>query len=125
MAYHVFWQIPQEVLCLELTGDATITDFTQINEAILHYLGDDSTEQRVVLLIDATQSGRVPAAFAQLKASQTYTQRYDLKMIAVASTDKFIRLMMMLTFNLCKPGLRFFNSVDHALEFAQRVSYER
>src|SRR5690349_17316176 len=118
MTYRIFWQIPQEVLCLELIGESTMKDFDQINLAILQQLGADSAEQRVVLLIDITQSSRVPSAFAQLKTSQTYTLRDDLRMIAVAGNNKFMRLMMMLTFNLCKPGLRFFDNTDSALEFA-------
>ncbi len=122
MAYRVFWVIPQQVLCLELEGDLSLHDFNQINQAVIEQLGDETIERQLTLLIDITRPGRVPQAFDQLRASQTYVQRYDLKSVLVAGTNKFMRLMILLTFNLCRPSLRFFDNTDQALKVAQRTN---
>ena len=121
MAYRVFWHVPQQILCLELEGDLTLDDFNQINRAVNDHLGrDDGAERRIALVIDITRPGKTPQAFAQLQASQTYAERRDLKFIFVAGRNKFMRLMVMLTFNLCRQGLRFFENMDQALAVAQR-----
>lgn len=122
MAYRVFWRVARQTLCLELQGDLTVSDFNLINQAVIDHMGNESDKQRITLLIDITRPGKIPQAFAQLKASQTYVLRRDLKFIVVAGTNKFMRLMMMLTFNLCRPSLRFFDTMEQALAFAQRVT---
>ena len=121
MAYRVFWRVPHHTLCLELEGDLTLDDFNLINRAIIDHLGGETTDRRIALVVDITRPGSIPQAFAQLKASQTYVLRHDLKFILVAGSNKFMRLMMLLTFNLCRPSLRFFDNVDQALTFVQRV----
>lgn len=121
MAYQVFWKIPEQLLCLQLEGDLSLDNFNEINNCITDLLGEENANRRLTLLIDITRPGRVPQAFARLKASQTYVARSDLKFILVVGTNKFLRLMMLLTFNLCKPGLMFFDKMDDALNFAQKA----
>jgi hypothetical protein len=122
MAYKIFWQVPQQVLCMELEGNLNLDHFNQINQMVVDLLDDKDTDQPVTLLVDITRPGKIPQAFAQLKESQTYASRHDLKFIVVAGNDKFMRLMMLLTFNLCRPSLRFFDNIDQGLKFAQRIS---
>jgi hypothetical protein len=117
MAYRVFWQVPQQVLCVELEGAVSLDDFIQINQAVHDHLGDEKTNRSVALLVDITRPGNTPQAFQQLKASQTYVLRRDLRFILVVGSNKFMRLMMMLIFNLCKPSLRFFDNMAPALTF--------
>jgi hypothetical protein len=100
----------------------SIDSFHQINQAIVEQLDSKEPSQQVTLLIDITRPGKVPQAFAQLKESQTYLHRRDLKFIIVAGNDKFMRLMMLLTFNLGRPILRFFDNFDQGLKFAQKMS---
>src|SRR5229473_988463 len=98
MAYRVFWQDPQQVLCVELEGPVNLHDFIQIYQAVIVYLGDEKTNRSVALLVDITRLGNTPQAFQQLKVSQTYVTRRDLRFILVVGSNKFMRLMMMLTF---------------------------
>lgn len=120
MAYRVFWQIPHQIICVELEGNLTLNDFQQINQDILEHLGSENRERPVTLVIDVTRPSTTPQAFAQLNASQTYTLRRDLKFILVVGSNKLMRLMMLLTFNLCKPSLRFFDTIDEVSLFIQR-----
>ena len=121
MAYKVFWQIPQQVLYHKLEGDLSLDDFSQINQVIWDHLGEETTYQHTALLIDISRPGRTPQDFAALRASQTYMLRNDLKFILVVGSNKLMRLMMLLTFNLSKPGVRFFDDLEQGLGMAQRL----
>ncbi len=121
MAHQVFWRVPHQTLCVVLEGDLSIEDFHQLNRKILGELGEESANRCIALIVDITRPGSIPQAFAQLKASQTYVSRRDLKFILVAGSNKFMRLMMLLTFNLCRPSLRFFDTIDQASAFVQMV----
>ncbi|MBX3064701.1 MAG: hypothetical protein KF726_17090 [Anaerolineae bacterium] len=74
---------------------------------------------QIALVVDITELKQVPTAYSQLKATQTYLSRPELRAVLVAGNNKLLRLMMMLIFNLSKPTLRFFDSVAQALEFAE------
>jgi hypothetical protein len=121
MSYQVCWEIPEQVLCLELIGDLSLEDFVEVNRLITARLNDDIGDKRIILLVDISRSASMPRAFEQLKASQTYLMRQDLKFILVAGTSKFMRLMMTLTFNLCRPSLMFFEDKTRAMQFAQKT----
>jgi hypothetical protein len=119
MAHQVFWHVPQQILGLELEGDLSLDHFDRINEDITNHLNGCGGDQHI-LLVDITRPATVPRLFARLKASQTYTVRNDVRFILVAGNNKLMRLMMMLTFNLCRPTLIFFDTVELALDFAAR-----
>ena len=127
MTYRVFWQIPQQILCVELEGDLSISDFNHINRAVTDHLGAETANPHVALVVDITRPGQVPTAVIQLRETQTYVLRQDLNVILVAGSNKFLRLMMLLTFNLCRPSLKFFDTMDEALKFIfrQRVVDEK
>lgn len=118
--YHIFWQVPQQILCLSLEGELSLEDFNHINLNIIKHLDDKPFEQAVVLVVDVSQPCSLPRDYARLKASQTYATRRDLNFILVVSTDKFIRLVTLLIFNLCRPMLKFFASQHEALGFIQQ-----
>ncbi len=122
MAYRVFWHVSQQILGLELEGNLDMLDFAQINQAVIDHLDSCPPDKHVTLLVDITRPGRPPQRVAQLKESQTYVRRPDLKSILIAGNNKFMRLIMLLTFNLCRPNLRFFDTVEQALMFAQRTA---
>jgi hypothetical protein len=102
-----------------LEGDLTIADFTKINQSILEHLGEELPDQQVALLVDITRPSRAPRDVAGLRASQHYAMRRDIKFILVAGSDKFMRLMTLLMYNLCRPNLQFFNDTDQAIKFVQ------
>src|SRR5947209_1468538 len=99
MAFKVSWQVPQQVLFVELDGELSLDDFNGINQAVVSHLNALAENAAITLLINTTQLVSVPQAFQQLKASQTYVQRRDLQYILVVGNNKMIRLMMLLTFN--------------------------
>ncbi len=117
MAFQVFWQAPHRVLCVKLEGAMSLDDFIQINQAVNDHLGDETTNRSVALLVDITRPANTRERFEQLKASQTYILRRDLKFILVVGNNKLMRLMMLLIFNLSKPSLRFFDNMAPALTF--------
>jgi hypothetical protein len=117
MAYKVFWHVPHQVLFVELDGQLSLDDFNQINNTVLSHLDDATGDTGFTLLVNTAQVSSVPQAFQQLKASQTYVQRRDLQYIVVVGNNKLIRLMMLLTFNLCRPALHFFEDIERAYEF--------
>lgn len=121
MTYNIFWQIPDQVLCMELEGHLQLDDFNQINYAVISHLDSVTENPGIALLISAARLNGVPQAFQQLRASQTYVERRDLTHIVVVTTNKMVRLMMLLTFNLSRPSLRFFDDLDHAHRFLQMV----
>src|SRR5258708_5887839 len=115
MAYRVYWQVPQQVLWVELEGAGNHDDFIQINQAVHDHLGDEKTNRSVALLVDITRPGNTSQAFQQLKASQTYVTRRDLRFILVVGSNKFMRLMMMLIFTICRASWGFFDNMAPAL----------
>lgn len=121
MAYRVFWQTPQQILRIELEGNLSLNDFNQINQAVIDQLGVETANRHMALLIDITRPSTMPQSFKQLRASQTYVSRRDLKSILVVGSNKLARLMLLLMFNLCRPSLRFFDTIDQALMIAERA----
>lgn len=121
MAGRVFWRIPQQILCIELEGDITIEDFHHINQAVNELLGPETRDAKFVVLVDITQPCRVPTGFAQLKASQTYSMRHDIRFIVVVGNNKFMRLMTRLMFSLCIPGLRYCDSFEQVSALASNT----
>ena len=119
MTSRVCWYVPQQILYVELKGNLSLEDFNQINQAIISKLDNDVAGHRVAVLVDITQPSHAPRAFEQVRTSQTFLQRHDIRFILVAGNNKLMRLIATLIFNLGKPSLKFFDDVDQALEFAQ------
>jgi hypothetical protein len=117
MAHQIYWQIPQQVLCVELEEVVSLDDFIQINREVNDLLGAETMNRNVTLLVDITRPGNTAQNVAQLKYSQTYVSRRDLKFILVVGKNKLMRLMLLLLYNLCRPSLRFFDDMEPALTF--------
>lgn len=121
MAYRVFWEVPQGILRLELAGVLSLEDFSQINQTVSEHLGVETSDRRLALLVDTSQLSGMPSSVAQLQVSQKYLLRQDLQFILITGSTKLVRLLLLLTFNLCRASLRFFDNTDQALVFAQRT----
>ncbi|MCC7205706.1 MAG: hypothetical protein IT323_00270 [Anaerolineae bacterium] len=120
MPYQVFWQVPHEILCVHLEGHLSLEEFHVINEAVVGELGDEGAQHRYAILIDITHPASLPQAFQPLRESQAYARRRDVKYILVVGRDKLLRLMLLLTFNLCRPALRFVDTMEEAFRIAHR-----
>lgn len=124
MPYRVYWEAPNAMLYLKLSGDVSLQEFIDIDREITRYLASDKLEDKVTLLVDVNEAKSVPHSFNQLKASQTYATVYDSKLshiLVVSGGNKLMRLMMMLTLNLSRPSLQFFDTPMQALSYFSQV----
>lgn len=124
MPYRVYWEAPNAMLYLKLSGDVSLQEFIEIDREITRYLASDKLEEKLTLLVDVNDAKSVPQSFNQLKASQTYASVYNSKLsyiLVVSGGNKLMRLMMMLTFNLCRPSLQFFDTPMQALSYFSQM----
>lgn len=126
MPYQVNWEVPQVILNLQLLDDVTMPEFASINDEINSHLPHTSSDVPLALMIDMTHTRSVPKDFKALMASQRYaTTRSPIKWILVISSNRLMRLMMMLTYNLCRPQLHFFDTKEEALRFLEYINRGR
>lgn len=121
MGYQLAWEIPNSVLCLTLGAEVSMGEFVEINEEINQCLDDRENTDRIVLKIDAIETKFVPKELSRMKNSQTYANRLDVKSLLFVGEDKYVRLIMLLTFNLSRAILHFANDHDHAQRFMRNV----
>lgn len=124
MSYRLFWEIQDLVLCLELGTQITIEEFVEIDEQINAHLDRRENRRQIILKIDALETSRIPQNLSMMKSSQTYVDRPDLKSLIVIGGNKYVRLIMMLTFNLSRPTLHFAMSHEHAKRFLGNIPIE-
>lgn len=121
MPYQVYWDAPKMLLYLKLTGDVSLQEFVEIDRDITHYLASYEVGESIALLVDVKDAKSVPQSFNQLRTSQTYAYEYYQSklshILVVSGNNKLMRLMMMLTFNLCRPSLQFFEAKTQALSY--------
>lgn len=122
MAIKVYWSVPHRILTVELEGMLNFDDFKRLDHIINDCLDHENPGTPVVLMVDITRQARIPQAFAQIKATQTCLHRPELQWILVAGKNKFMRLMMMLTYNLCRQSLRLLDDVDQAIDIGCRLT---
>lgn len=128
MPYQVHVQAPDALIYLKLTGDVSLQEFIEIDREVTRYLEADSLDEGIAMLVDVNDAKSVPQAFNQLKASQTYASVYGSKLsyiLVVSGGNKLMRLMMMLTFNLCRPNLQFFETPMQAMSYLSQVRRSR
>jgi hypothetical protein len=123
MPYQINWETPEAVLSLRLLDQVTFQEFVEIDRSITAHLNEGSPDSAIVLIVDVTQATSVPQSFNELKTSQTYATAANLRLkwILVVSSNRLMRLMMLLTFNLCRPTLRFFDTLVDATKFIATV----
>jgi len=118
MSYEISWSIPQTTLCVKLLDAVTFQDFIAIDRDVTLYLGKN--DRLTALIVDTSEAKSIPQHFEKLKASQTYIRDSTLRFICVVGQSKFMRLMMMLVFNLSGPSLQLFDNLDKAQAFLDR-----
>lgn len=124
MPYQIHWELPHTVLHLKLTDDVTLQEFVEVDRIITEALGAEGVDETVMLIVDVNDARSVPQSFSQLKASQTYASRYNSRLrhiLVVCGGNKLMRLMMLLTFNLCRPSLQFFDTTAQVETFIRQV----
>jgi hypothetical protein len=119
MPYQISWETPEAVLCLRLLEQVTLQEFVEIDRTITSHLNDSSVDASIALMVDVTETKSVPQSFSELKNSQTYATAANVRLhwILVIGNNRLMRLMMLLTFNLCRPSLRFFDTLVDGTKF--------
>lgn len=123
MPFALDWQVPQRVIWLTLTGTLTLQDYVEINTEVSKLLESVPAGVKAGLVVDATHLVGTPTNVEQVTNSQKYAylSNNPLKIILVVCSNKFMRLMMTLTFNLCRPFLYFANSVEEVESYLTRL----
>lgn len=102
------WYLPGKVMCLHISGDYTLEDSRQINATIIEEL--EHRQEDLVLVIDAMKMNR-PYHFDQIRATQTYMDHQHLKHIYAVTTDRVVKLALMIIFNISRAHLHLFDDM--------------
>jgi hypothetical protein len=123
--YQVDWEIPQSVLRVQLTAHVTLPEFVEVNRMVTDKLNTVSADAGIALMVNVNEALSVPQAFNQLRLSQTYATSSNSRLkyiLIVCGNNRLMRLMMLLTFNLCRPSLQFFDTPAQALTFIRNMN---
>lgn len=121
MPYQISWLVPSKVLHLHLRDEVSLEDFQAINKQVQLYTAE--ADQRFALVVDMIHTRRVSYNVEQIRASQQYAQDSRLDWILVVSSNKLLRLTMMVIFNLARAPLQLFQTVDEVKTFLKRIQY--
>lgn len=115
MYYEITWDTPGKVLGLKLIDAVPFEAFIEINSQINERLQE--CNQRIILIVDASDAKVAPYGIEKIKATQVYLQNQQIERLVVISDNKLNRLAMLLLFNLCRPKLQFCDSVEQAQRY--------
>ncbi|MFN8376717.1 MAG: hypothetical protein U0694_28070 [Anaerolineae bacterium] len=115
MAYRLTWYVPAKVLQLQLEGDISASEFAEANAMIAREI--EQTEGKVALVVDASAVTEISSVVSKIKRSQTYSGHPRLGWIFVIGTDKFIRLMMTVIFNVVSAKMQLFPDHNQMRQF--------
>lgn len=121
MAYQLSWQIPDVVLCIKLGTHVTVDDFVRLNEEVNAYLDMRHADDQTTLIMDTTETQSIPRELSFMRGSQTYADRRDVKRLLTVGSNKQVRLILLLTFNLSRAPLQFVDSYDHVDRFLNNI----
>ena len=117
MSYQLSWQVPDSVLCIKLGAHVSADDFVQINEDVNACLDMRHNHDPVTLILDTTETESIPRELSFMRGSQTYADRRDVKRLLTMGSNKQVRLILLLTFNLSRAPLQFVDNYEHADRF--------
>jgi hypothetical protein len=113
MAHKLVWRASDRVLTLTLTGEISLADFSNIGDDIDVMLGE--VTDPLVLVVDAKDVRLGRSGLSQARTtSPTYMENRLVEHLLVVTSDKIIRLTLLVVFNLNRSVLRFFDHMDQA-----------
>lgn len=113
MAHKLAWRASDRVLTLTLTGEISLPDFANISSDIDIMLG--SVTEPLVLIVDAENVRLGRSGLSQTRAAPTsYMENRSVEHLLVVTSDKIVRLMLLVVFNVNRSVLRFFDHMDQA-----------
>lgn len=116
MTYTLNWHIPNKVLLLTLSGDYTVADAQEVDQAILTELRRHTA---LTLLIDAQDMER-PYNFRHIRNSQTYMKNAELHHICAVTDDRLIQLSLMVIFDLGRATFHVFDKIEKTSPIIQQ-----
>jgi hypothetical protein len=125
MGYQLSWHMPQRVMYLKLYTETTLQEFEEINKVIVGNLND--LKERLCLIIDVTEFKPDALVWDRIRASQLYVthENLDYALIVGPRTNRLLRLMMLVLFNVSRAGLKFFETSEEANTFLERFVVTR
>ncbi|MFN8373567.1 MAG: hypothetical protein U0694_11925 [Anaerolineae bacterium] len=117
MGYQLSWRIPQRAVYLKLDIETSLAEFEEINRLIVGYL--NQCEKRLFLMIDVNDFKPNALIWDRIRASQKYVSHEKLEYVLIVgqNTNRLIRLMMLVLFNISRAGLKFVETFEEADAF--------
>lgn len=121
MPHDITWYAEGEALQLDLSGNLTPDEMQRINQETTDILA--RSDQKIVLLIDASglTSGYLTAD--QLRSTQRYVDHPNLDALVIVATSKINRLITLLAFNLALAPFLQFSSKESARAYMIRRGF--
>jgi hypothetical protein len=125
MGYQFSWHVPQRVMYLKLSTETTLQEFEEINKTIMGNLNE--LKERLCLVIDVTEFKPDALVWDRIRASQLYVthENLDYALVIGQKTNRLLRLMMLVLFNVSRAGLKFFENLEEANTFLDRFVVTR
>jgi hypothetical protein len=120
MSYQLTWYSNGEVLRLDLLSRVPLDEMKIINQETVSIL--DKSEQKIILLIDASGLKADYTTVEHLRTTQLYRDHPKLSTIVVVANNKLNRLITLLTFHLSKARFIQLDSAEQAQEYITRQS---
>lgn len=121
MPFTLTWYAVGEAVELDLSGKLTLDEMEIINQRASDLL--TSSEQKIVLLIDASALVAGYTTADQLRTTQRYTDHPQLDSLVVVASSKLNRLITLLAFNLVRPPFLQFSSRESAHAYMIRRGF--
>lgn len=117
MRYKIKWHTDGRVVHLQLVGEPTRADLTDINDRIEKML--DGSDGRLVLVIDAIHMKTGYPTIKYLRDTQKCVDHRKLEAVFAVSEDKLTRLALLMTFSMRKPQFILFDSYQRLEQLLQ------
>ena len=121
MPHDLTWYAVGEALQLDISGNLSVAEMHLINQQTIDILAQ--SEQKLVLLIDASglTSGYLTAD--QLRSTQRYKDHPNLDALVIVASSKLNRLITLLAFNLALAPFLQFSSKETAKAYMIRRGF--
>lgn len=121
MPFTFTWYAVGEALQLDLSGSLTLDEMQRISQRVIELL--DECQQKVVLMIDASEMVAGYTTADQLRATQRYVDHPKLDALVVVASSKLNRLITLLAFNLVRPPFLQFSNRESAYAYLIRRGF--
>jgi hypothetical protein len=120
METNVSWYLENRIILVHISGDKTIEDFQQVNEAITQYL--EKGVAPVHLLIDVTEMGSIPSNILKVKQAFTYLDHPSIGWsFFIGHLNAMENLIIAVTTQLSGLDVKTVDTLEEALKILNHV----